>query len=56
MPSSAAHSSRTSFDTSSKAFSGSRKIVTEQDLYPLLRAVIGAAVYIKGRQSSRLHL
>ena len=27
-------------------FSRSRKIVAEQDLYPLLRAVIGAVVYI----------
>ena len=41
MPSSAA-----SFDTSSKAFSRSRKIVAERDLYPLLRAVIEAAVYV----------
>ena len=46
MPSSAADSSRISSDTSSNAFSMSRKIVSEQDLYPLLRAVIGSAVYI----------
>ena len=43
MPSSAADSSNTSFETSSKAFSRSRKIVAERDLYPLL---IGAAVCI----------
>ena len=46
MPSSAADSIKTSFDTSSKAFSRYRKVVAERDLYPLLRAVIGAAVYI----------
>ena len=44
MTSSAADSSNTSFETSSKAFSRSRKIVTERDLYPLLRVVIGADV------------
>ena len=42
MPSSVAES----FDTSSKAFSRSMKIVAEQDVYPLLMAVIGAAVCI----------
>ena len=46
MPSSAADSSNTSFEISSNAFSRSRNIVAERDLYPLLRAVIGAAVYI----------
>ena len=46
MPSSAADSSNTSFETSSKAFSRSRKIVSERNLYPLLRAVIGASVCI----------
>ena len=46
MSSSAADSSTTSFETSSKAFSRSRKIVAERDLYPLLRAIIGAAVCI----------
>ena len=46
MHSSAADSSKTSFETSSKAFSRSRKIVAERDLYPILRAVIGAAVCI----------
>ena len=46
MPSSATDYSNTSFETSSKAFSRSRKIVAERDLYPLLRAVIVAAVCI----------
>ena len=44
MPSSAADSGNTSFETSSKAFSRSRKIVADRDLYPLIRTVIGAAV------------
>ena len=44
--SSAADSSNTSFESSSKAFFRSRKIVSERDLYPLLREVIGAAVCI----------
>ena len=44
MPSSAADSSNTSFQTSSKAFSRSRNIVAELELHPPLRAVIGAAV------------
>ena len=47
MPCSAADSSRTSFDTRSKDFYRSRKIV-----YPLLRAVIGAAVYINVARAS----
>ena len=38
--------SKTSFDTSSKAFFRSRKIVAEQYVYPLLKVVIGAAVCI----------
>ena len=46
MPSSASDSSMTSFDTSSKAFSRSRKIVAERDLYPVLKTFIGAAVCI----------
>ena len=46
MPISAADSSKTSFDTSTNAFSRYRKIVAERDLYPLLRVFIGAAVYI----------
>ena len=45
MPSSAADSSNTSFETSSKNFSRSRKIVTE-------RAVIGAAVCISVAMAS----
>ena len=44
MPSSAADSSNTSFETSSKAFSRSRKMVAERALYPLLSEVIGAAL------------
>ena len=44
MPSNAADSSNTSFETSSKAFSRSREIVAERALYPLLKAVIGAAL------------
>ena len=46
MPSSAADSSNTSFETSSNVFSRSRKIVAKRDLYPLLRGVIGVAVCI----------
>ena len=46
MHSSAADSSRTSFKTSSKDFSKYRKFVAERDLYPLLMAIIGPAVYI----------
>ena len=46
MSSSTADSSKTYFDTCSKAFSRSMKIVAERDLYPLLMAVFGAAVYI----------
>ena len=46
MPSSAADSSNTYFETSSTDFFRSRKIVAEGDLYPHLRAVIGAAVCI----------
>ena len=52
MPSSAADSSNTSFETGSKAFSRSRKIVSERDLYPLLRAVIRAAVCISVAMAS----
>ena len=52
MPSSAADSSRTSFDTSSNAFSRSWKIVAERDVYPLLKAVVGAAVYINVAMAS----
>ena len=44
MPSSAADSSNTSLETSSKAFSRSRKMVTARLLYPLLKVVIGAAL------------
>ena len=44
MPSSTADSIKTSLDTSSNAFWRSRKIVVEQDLYPLPKAVIEAAV------------
>ena len=44
MPSSAADSSNTSFETSSNAFSRSRKMVAERALYPLLQVVIGAAL------------
>ena len=46
LPSSAADSSNTSFETSSKVFSRSRKIVAGRDLYPLLRAVIRSAMCI----------
>ena len=52
MPSSAIDSSRTSFDTSPKAFLRSRKIVADRDLYTLLREVIGAAVYITATRAS----
>ena len=52
MHSSAAYSRNTSFETSSNAFSRSRKIVAERDLYPLLRAVIGAAVCISVAMAS----
>ena len=52
MPSSAADYSKTSFETSSKTFSRSRKIVAELDLYPLLRVVIGAAVCISSTMPS----
>ena len=52
MPSCTADSSKTSFDTSLKGFSRSRKIVAERDLYPLLMAVIGAAVYINVAMAS----
>ena len=52
MPSSAADSSNTSFETSLKGFSRSRKIVAERKLYPLLRAVIGAAVCISIEMTS----
>ena len=48
MPSSAADSSRTSVDTSSR----SRKIVPERDLYHILRAYIGASVYIDVARAS----
>ena len=44
MPSS--DSSKTSLDTSSKAFSRFRNIVAERDFYPFLKAFIGAAVCI----------
>ena len=44
MPSSAADSSNTSFEISSKAFSRSRKMVAARDLCPLLKVVIGAAL------------
>ena len=46
MSSSAADSSEVSFDTSSNAYSRSREVMAERDLYPLLREVIGVAVYI----------
>ena len=46
MPSSATDSCKTSFENSSKAFSRSRNILAERDLYPLLKAVFGAAVFI----------
>ena len=52
MPSRAADSSKTSFDTSSKAFLKYMKIVAERDWYPLLRAVIGVAVYINLEMAS----
>ena len=52
MSSSTADSSNTSFETILKAFSRSRKIVAERDLYPLLRAVIGAAVCISVAMTS----
>ena len=44
MPCSATDSNNTPFETITKAFSMSRKIVAERDFNPLLRAVIGAAV------------
>ena len=44
MPSSAADSGNTSFETSSKTFSRSRKIVAERALYPLLKVLIVAAL------------
>ena len=40
------HRMHSSTTDSSKTFSRSRKIMAERDLYPLLRAVIGAAMYI----------
>ena len=46
MPSSVTDYSNTYFETSSKAFSRSRTIVAEQDLYLLLRTVVGATVCI----------
>ena len=46
MPSSAADCSKTSFDSSSKDFTRSGKIVAELDFYPLLNAVIGVVVCI----------
>ena len=46
MPSGAANSNKTSFDTSSNTFSRSRNIVVQRDLYPLQKAVIGASVCI----------
>ena len=52
MPSSVADSSNTSFETSSKTLSRSRKIVAERPLYPLLRTVIGAAVCISVAMAS----
>ena len=52
MPSNAADSSNTSYKTSSNDFTRSRKIVAERDLYPLLRAVIGAAVCISVAMAS----
>ena len=52
MPRTAADFSKTSLDTSSNAFSRSRKIVAERDLYPLLKAVIGAAVCINVAKAS----
>ena len=44
MPSCVADSSKTYFDTNSKAFSSSRNIVAERDSYLSLMAIIGAAV------------
>ena len=52
MPRSTANSSNTFFVTSSNAFSRSMKIVTERDLHPLQRAVIGAAVYVSVAMAS----
>ena len=46
MTSSVADSSKTLFDTGSKAIWMSRYIVAERDLYPVLKAFVGAAVYI----------
>ena len=42
MSSSAADSSKTSFE----GFSKSKKLVAERDLYPHLRAVIGAVIIV----------
>ena len=52
MPNSDADSSNTSFETSSRTFSMSWKIVAERDLYPLPRAVIGPAVCISFAMAS----
>ena len=57
MPSSASDSSKNCFDTSSNAFSWSRKIVAERDLYAVLKEFIVAAVCINVTMASivRLH-
>ena len=52
MPSSVADSSHIYFCNSSKYFSRSRKTVTERDLYPLLKGVIGVAVCINVARAS----
>ena len=54
MPSRAADFSKTYFDTSSKDFSRSRKIVAERDLYPVLKPFIGAAVCINVAMASNV--
>ena len=52
MSSSDANSSNTSFETRSKNFSRSKKIVAERDLYPILISAIGAAVCISVAMAS----